>query len=226
MMVNNHIKTEIMTLEEVAAYLRLSESVIIDYVNKGDIPAGKFGENWRFRRTDLENWIENKFCSNKDLLADKRESAKVKLSDYLNEEKIIICSDDNKRDLLNRMIDVCARDYSKEQKEALTLGIYAREELMSTAIGLGVAIPHVRIAQVEDLQVVMAVSKEPIFDYESIDEKPVRVAFMIVGRSDQHALHLRILSAISEILKDHNLRQHIINSGSVSEIMNLIHSQE
>jgi excisionase family DNA binding protein len=49
----------LMTLEEVAAYLRLSKDTVYRLTHGGKIPASKVGNQWRFRRDDVDTWLEN-----------------------------------------------------------------------------------------------------------------------------------------------------------------------
>ena len=51
---------ELLTLEEVADYLRVSERTVYDWANKGEIPCGKLGTAWRFKRSDVEKWVDSK----------------------------------------------------------------------------------------------------------------------------------------------------------------------
>ena len=54
---NNHLE-QIMTLQEVSEYLKIKERTIYDWVTRGKIPAFKLGNAWRFRRSELEDWID------------------------------------------------------------------------------------------------------------------------------------------------------------------------
>ena len=51
---------EIMTIEEVAEYLRVSERTVYDWAQKGQLPGGKLGTTWRFKRTDIEHWVSSR----------------------------------------------------------------------------------------------------------------------------------------------------------------------
>ncbi len=49
-----------MTLEEVAEYLRVSERTVAEWAGKGELPGGKIGTTWRFRASDIEDWLNHK----------------------------------------------------------------------------------------------------------------------------------------------------------------------
>ncbi len=207
---------EIMTIDEVAAYLRISERTVYDWAQKGEIPAGKFGTSWRFSRQQIEKWVEDKLAYNpipKD----------ISLASILSPSKILILDVETKKEFLDAMIDQIAKNKNVKDKVALTKGIYKREELMSTGIGQGVAIPHVRIPEVKDLSVVAAVNKRPVLGYESLDNEDVYLAFMIVAKDNQHALHLKTLAAISTLLKNEIIKEQLINaedSNAFYELLN------
>ncbi|MCK4546456.1 MAG: helix-turn-helix domain-containing protein [Candidatus Eisenbacteria sp.] len=54
------VEHEIMTLPEVAKHLGVSERTIYDWAQKGKIPAAKLGNAWRFKRSEIDHWNENK----------------------------------------------------------------------------------------------------------------------------------------------------------------------
>jgi len=92
----------------------------------------------------------------------------------------------------------------------LTQAIWERERLMSTGIGLGLAVPHVRLPSVSGVVMAVGISDQDIVDYESLDGHPVRAIFMIAARADQHATYLRLLSLVSAKMKDADLRQTLL----------------
>ena len=69
----------IMTIEEVAEYLRVSERTVYDWASKGEIPCGKIGTAWRFKSSDIETWVNKLLGSTK---ADRIKAGKVKYEDF------------------------------------------------------------------------------------------------------------------------------------------------
>ena len=111
-----------------------------------------------------------------------------------------------KDQVLRDMIDVLAESPHVQDKAALTQAIFKREAIMSTGIGLGLAVPHIRIASVRELVMAVAVSRAGINDYGSLDDKPVHLVFLIAAPEGKHADYLRLLSAISSRAKALNGR--------------------
>jgi PTS system nitrogen regulatory IIA component len=86
--------------------------------------------------------------------------------------------------------------------------IEERENVLSTGIGFGVAIPHARSSAVRELSVVCGVSPVPV-PYDSIDGDPVRLFFLIVGPEAAAGQHVKILSRIARLVRKENLRQQL-----------------
>lgn len=80
--------------------------------------------------------------------------------------------------------------------------LMAREQIGSTGIGCGVAIPHIKLPNLKKMYGVMARLEQPV-DYDSIDEKPVDIIFMILAPAENKMTqHLKALADISRFLKD------------------------
>ena len=76
---------DILTIEEVAKYLRVSERTVYDWAQKGEIPAGKIGTVWRFKKTEVENWVNARLSS--DLQKQNEQSVQVK--NILSPDRIV-----------------------------------------------------------------------------------------------------------------------------------------
>ena len=198
---------EIMTIEEVATYLRVSERTVYDWAQKGELPGGKLGTTWRFKREDVENWVNSRLSN-----STRPAPGGVTSSSVLTPERVIVLDAADKTTVLTRLVDLLAESPFVKSREALLKGILAREEMMSTGIGFGIGVPHVRIDSVSDLVMAVAVCKQPIGDYISLDGLPVQIVCMLAARSDQHTKYIRTLSSVSSRLKDPATRESIIGS--------------
>jgi mannitol/fructose-specific phosphotransferase system IIA component (Ntr-type) len=96
-----------------------------------------------------------------------------------------------------------------------------RESVLSTGIGLGVAIPHARSSAVRELVVVGGVAAEPI-PYDSIDGEPVRLFFLIVGPEASAGLHVKILSRIARLVRRDTVRQQLVEAKTPDELYHFI----
>lgn len=83
--------------------------------------------------------------------------------------------------------------------------LWEREQLGSTGVGDGVAVPHCKMAEIDRVVVGMAVLRQGV-DFRSVDQQPVRLIFLVISPEDQPSEHLKCLAAISKWVKaDHHL---------------------
>jgi PTS system nitrogen regulatory IIA component len=217
-----NMANEIMTLEEVAKYLRVSERTVYDWAQKGEIPAGKLGTAWRFRKKDIERWVDGKL-SGKKLLSD---SHQIRIKSLLNPERVCFLKSAAKREALLELAYLLAEAPQVEDRDRLVEAIFKREELMSTGIGQGIAIPHVRIPSVRDLCIAAGISKEGIGDYQALDDQPVHFVLMLAAGEDQHAYYLKALSSLSARLKDPKVKKRVISAETAEQAYSLLTAEE
>ncbi len=209
---------EIMTVEEVARYLRVSERTAYDWANSGELPGGKLGTTWRFKRSEVERWVDGRLRA-----APKAEAPRpISLSHLLAPERVILLDATTKQAALDALIDNLAEAPEVHDREALAEAVYRREELMSTGIGMGVAVPHVRIPSVSTLVMSVGLCRQELADYDSLDGVPVRLLFMIAARETQHAQHLKTLSSISTIVRDDGVLQQVFNAPDADTLLSLL----
>jgi PTS system nitrogen regulatory IIA component len=212
------IDDDILTLEEVAKYLRVSERTVYDWAQKGEIPAGKIGTVWRFKKADIEKWVNDRLSVNK--LTPQLNS--VPVGTIVSPERILFLDYSTKRDALLTLADNLANAPQVKNRQELAIEILKREELMSTAIGRGIAIPHIRLASVTDLVVSVGISRTDIVDFQPLDDEPVRLVFMIAAAYNQHAYYLQTLSFFSARLKNRELRNSLLTAQTPQEVYTLL----
>ncbi len=130
----------------------------------------------------------------------------MKLSHYLARERVTVISADGKRAALDRMLELFHDSPCIADLAAFAEGIWQREEVLPTGIGLGIAVPHVRSPAVRDPVAALAVLREGI-DYDSIDGVPVRVILMIGMPDGEHKQYLEYLAKASLRFKDPEFRE-------------------
>lgn len=135
---------------------------------------------------------------------------------YCNKSNIYITDKDNKSDILDDMLNEL--DVKEDIKAEIRKSILYREQLMSTGIGLGVAIPHARIENIHSINISVSVLKNDCIDYESMDNEPVRVIFMIIIPQNMHGEYIKILSAIVSQTKNENLVDDLLKCSTIDDI--------
>ena len=209
---------DILTIEEVAKYLRVSDRTVYDWAQKGEIPAGKIGTVWRFKKSEVENWVNAKLSSS----SLSQNDSEVQVKNILSPDRIVFINHSTKHDAIVQLSQVLATAPQIKNESELTAEILKREELMSTAIGKGIAIPHVRLSSVTDLVMAVGVCKKPISDYQTIDDEPVDLLFMIAAAYNQHSLYLKTISHFCGKLKQEGLHENIINAKDAQEVFSLL----
>ena len=127
-------------------------------------------------------------------------------------ERVLILDSRTKRDALLALTDCLGTATEVEDQDALTNGIFYREELMSAGIGMGIAVPHVRLVSVKGPVMCAGLCRNPITDYQSLDGIPVHLIFMIAAGQNQHSEYLKLLSSLSIKLKCEKLRNELISA--------------
>lgn len=213
------MEEDILTIEEVAKYLRVSERTVYDWAQKGEIPAGKIGTVWRFKKNDIERWVNERLSSN------SRENAAnqiVQIRNILSPDRVIFINQSTKRDALVELSQNLSTAPQVKFPQELETEIIKREELMSTAIGRGIAIPHVRLSSVTDLVMSVGICKSPIIDFQTIDDVPVQILIMIAAAYNQHSYYLQTLSYLSSKLKNSEIRDALLKSSTPEEIYEML----
>lgn len=206
----------LMTLAEVAQYLRLTENEIIALAQKNELPAGKIGNDWRFRRSDIERWVAAKFTT-------EVAPTIISLKEILTPACVIFLESAKKDDALRQLCAVLAQTPQINNREELESEIFRRETMMSTGIGLGVGVPHVRLASITNIILAVGISRQPILDYKNyLDGLPVHIICMIAAHHDQQSQYLKLLSGIAALLREEKTRERILAATDTETIYNLM----
>lgn len=126
--------------------------------------------------------------------------------------------------ILKAMSDRLAESSVFEDADVLYQRLWEREELGSTAIGSGVAIPHCKMKDLDKVVVAIGVAKREV-DFASEDGEPVRLLFLVVSPDDKPADHLRSLAAISKWVKSDSHVKDLLKTTDPEEIYRLLKEQ-
>lgn len=213
------MEDDILTIEDVAKYVRVSERTVYDWAQKGMIPSGKLGNVWRFRKSDIENWVRDNLSPQKSLY---KEDITVNIKNILSPQRVVFLNRRTKRDALVELAENLATAPQVKDKKTLVSEILRREDLMSTAIGKGLAFPHVRLSCVTDLILSVGISQCDIMDFDAIDGQGVRLIFMMAADYNQHSYYLKTLSYLISKVKDDSFKRSILNAGTVEAAYNIL----
>lgn len=150
----------------------------------------------------------------------------MKISDILT-EKMIITSlvGQTKDDVINTLVDLVGQSPRVVDKEKVRSAIFDREKIMSTGVGNGFAIPHGKTDAVSDVVAAFAVTAKPI-DYQSADEKPVRLVFLLVGKDSMVSPHIKLLSRISRLMNKEEFREKLLRAANPHDVLETFRREE
>ena len=151
----------------------------------------------------------------------------MKITDLLNKESIAINPNNvySKGEAIDKLVDLMNLSGNLNNKEEYKKAILAREELSTTGIGDGIAIPHGKTSAVKKASLAAAICKKGV-DYDALDGQPAHLFFMIAVPDNNDNLHLEVLARLSTILMDEAFRTSLIDCSDKEEFLRLIDKKE
>ncbi|MFH0963940.1 MAG: PTS sugar transporter subunit IIA [Planctomycetota bacterium] len=144
------------------------------------------------------------------------------LVNHLVPDCVRFLSASNKAEAIKELLDCLAGRYALPNRDEIAAALRHREDLMSTGIGLGIAVPHVRLAAVPLPMVAVGIHHAGIVDYESLDGKPVHVIVMILAGKGQHEQYIQLLADVTRTLRNEKTRHKILASVDAAEVHALL----
>lgn len=148
----------------------------------------------------------------------------MKLSDFVVPEAIVPNLVANSKENAIRLMVQSLRDAGSikpADEESIVAAILKREELGSTGVGMGVAVPHTKHPSVDKLIATVALAKEGV-DFASLDGEDVFILFLLVSPPDRPGDHLRGLENISRHLRNQNFCNFLKQSTTKDAVMELL----
>lgn len=109
----------------------------------------------------------------------------------------------------------------RDRQAEIHRAVMEREDVLSTGVGRGVALPHAKCDALDQLELVAGTTREPV-DFESVDGEPVRLLVMMVGPVSAAGYHVKTLGHISRALKRQELWRGLTDAASANEFRRLI----
>ena len=211
-----------LSIRDLTKLLNVAESTVSRWIKQRGLPAQQVGGQYRVNRAELLEWATaNNVRVSLELFDHLEADAETipRLSEALEVGGIHYqLQDTNKDRALRALVQVLPLPDSVDRELLLRLFL-AREASASTAIGDGIAIPHVRnpiVLHVARPAVTLAFLSQPV-DFGALDGKPVHVLFSIISPTNRS--HLQLLSRLSFVLHDSKLRETVVREAARAEIM-------
>ncbi len=149
------------------------------------------------------------------------QQARIDLKDHLHPNYVVEIQARTKDAILEEIVGAVSGSPDIQDLKALLSAVREREALLSTGIGLGIAIPHARIPAVTRFVVAVGRCAQGV-EFGSIDGKPVTIVVLIAGPQDAQKPYLELLAQISKRLKLPEVRQRIAGGASADEVVQLL----
>ena len=150
----------------------------------------------------------------------------MQILDFLSVDSIKLSMESkNKKDAIKELVEVLFKSGKVKDKKKMIQTLMEREELGSTGIGQGIAIPHGKSDTVSDLAAAFGVSTEGV-SFDSLDGEPVNIFFLLVAPEGAAGAHLKALARISSLLKDKYFRKSLLSAQSAEEVIKIIQEEE
>ncbi len=105
--------------------------------------------------------------------------------------------------------------------DSLIAALKEREQIMSTGIGFGIAVPHARIKEVKRIAFAIGISRNGI-DFDAMDREPANLIILVAAGDLQHMEYLRLLSRIMNLLKQEHAQERIISATDLDQVIDII----
>jgi nitrogen PTS system EIIA component len=215
------MKNDLMTINEAAKFLKVNPNIVKEMVKDEVFASKKVGSTVKINKKDIDEWLAALNENEEQNLAFKR--TVCRFQDYFVPENVVMnFVADNKYEAIAKM-----SIHAKEQKIVrdhrwLYEVVVAREELVSTAVGKGVALLHPRHhhpAKIKRPSILFGKSEQGV-EFDAPDDKPVNLFFMLLLHDDKQ--HLFSLSYISKfIMKDENLAA-LLEAETAEDVVSLL----
>lgn len=130
-----------------------------------------------------------------------------------------------KSEVIKELVELLSQHQAITNPEGIIQAVFDREEIMTTGVGNGVAIPHCKHKDCSNFAIALGVHPTGI-DFDSIDKKPAHIIFLLVGPEDQPGTHIKILSRISRIISKDEVREKVLACTTPAELFDLLNEEE
>ena len=150
----------------------------------------------------------------------------MKVSELLQPKFVIPdLTGQTKEEIISNLIDLFKDDPRIDDLERVRAAVLDREEVMSTGVGKGFAIPHGKTNATKEIIGAFGIVKDGV-DYQALDGNPVYLIFLLVGKDNLISTHIKLLSRISRLMNKDDFRNRLLESAEPDVIIKLFKEEE
>ncbi len=151
---------------------------------------------------------------------------KYDFTQYVTKDSVMALDGRNKLEVMDQLITRAA-DLTKLSRDVIFRLTWKREQMMTTGGGGMLALPHIRVNDINHPYVIIGVCENPIEDYQGQDDQPVRVIVFTVAPDENQEAYLQLLSSISRRLRNPALIEELIaNVSAPAQILDIIKRED
>ena len=143
------------------------------------------------------------------------------ISKYLDKDLVVFLDEKSQEEAISCLVDTLAKAGRLQDAGKFHTAILEREKIVSTGIGIGVAIPHAKIKGCSDFFIAIGVQREQGIEWNALDGSLVRLVFMIGGPDNKQTEYLNILSALTQAIKDESRRKRLLKCKTKEDVLRL-----
>ncbi len=132
---------------------------------------------------------------------------------------------ESKEEVLDNLLGLLSEHPKINDFEGARLAVLAREEVMSTGVGKGLALPHAKTAAVKGIVAAFAITEHPI-EYNAIDGLPVKMLFLMISTEQAKSQHIKLLSRVSRLMNGDAFRNQLLQATSTEEVIQIFQEGE
>jgi len=129
-----------------------------------------------------------------------------------------------KPDVIKELVDVLKKAGKIEDAESVFRAVMLRENMGSTGLEKGIAVPHAKTHKVNNLVLAIGVSPEGV-DFDSLDGEPSKLFFLLIATPQQAGPHIEALSEIARLTRSSNFCKLLLNAKTPKEIVDIFSAQ-
>jgi excisionase family DNA binding protein len=220
----------IMTLGEMADYLKIAKRSLLRMAQHGDIPSTKIASQWRFMRSVIDDWMISRMKNLPRTELEKlvkTERLPLPLYRLLPPELVRLdIRAGTKKEVLEQLIDALVKAALVGEPEEFLQKLLEREEMVSTAIFPGIALPHFRKPeeyQLPEPRIVLGLCRQGT-DFDSLDGKPTYALFLICASNV--VIHLKVIAELALLFRRPDLVERLLAARDAHQALEVLFSDQ
>lgn len=145
----------------------------------------------------------------------------VVLSQYLSPELVFFIDENDRDKAIKALIEPLVKQGFVKEEEEFYRAVIDREKIVSTGIGMGVAIPHAKLESCDRFFIAIGIHATKGIKWKALDGSLVRLIFLVGGPVNQQKKYLKILSQLTTMIKNEKLREKVMHCRDRKEVIGL-----